>query len=250
MDPRTGEILVVQGAKNTAAAIGTPIPNSGDPLMGIEQAGVGIVNTNYKWPWLVVAPRFGFAYDVTGNSDLVLRGGFGLFYDRPDGNTVFSTPANPPIATLKNLYNGELATLGQGGLSLLPVPNMVTFQYEADVPSSWQWQGGFQKTLPGAMALDVMYVGNHGFNRMGAFQGGSRQLINSVDLGAAYLPENQDPTLGTSDGSRGKCVHDEPAASLPGSRRDRRERDIVLGYLSLATDELDPAVPERNLVRI
>ena len=199
MDPRTGEILVVQGAKNTAAAIGTPIPNSGDPLMGIEQAGVGIVNTNYKWPWLVVAPRFGFAYDVTGNSDLVLRGGFGLFYDRPDGNTVFSTPANPPIATLKNLYNGELATLGQGGLSLLPVPNMVTFQYEADVPSSWQWQGGFQKTLPGAMALDVMYVGNHGYNRMGAFQGQSRQLINSVDLGAAYLPENQDPTLGTSD---------------------------------------------------
>ena len=199
MDPRTGEILQVAGAKNTQAAIGTPIPGSGDPLMGIIQAGNGIVDTNYKWPWLVVAPRFGFAYDVTGNSDFVLRGGFGLFYDRPDGNTVFSTPGNPPIATSQNLWNGELATLGQGGLSQLPVPTLYTFQYEADVPSSWQWQAGFQKTLPGSMALDVMYVGNHGYNRMGAFQGGSKQLINAPDFGAAYLPENQDTTLGTSN---------------------------------------------------
>ena len=84
------------------------------------------------------------------------------------------------------------------------------------------------------MALDVMYVGNHGFNRMGSFQGGTRQLINAPDFGAAYLPENQDPTLGTSDVPGAKCVHDKPAASLPGSRRDRRERDAVLGYLSLA----------------
>jgi hypothetical protein len=43
-----------------------------------------------------------------------------------------------------------------------------------------------------------MYVGNHGFNRMGGFQGGTKQLINMVNLGAAYLDENQDLTKGTS----------------------------------------------------
>ena len=79
--------------------IGTPIPGVGNALNGIVQAGHGIANTNYIWPKLVFGPRFGFAYDVTGKSDFVIRGGFGLFYDRPDGNTVFSTPANPPIAT-------------------------------------------------------------------------------------------------------------------------------------------------------
>ena len=150
MDPRTGEILVVQGALNTQAAIGTPIPNSGDPLNGIIQAGNGIVDTNYKWPWLVFGPRFGFAYDVTGNSDFVLRGGVGLFYDRPDGNTVFSTPGNPPIATSQNLWNGQLATLGQGGLSQLPVPRLYTFQYEADVPSSWAVAGGLPENTAGS----------------------------------------------------------------------------------------------------
>ena len=30
---------------------------------------------------------------------MIFRGGGGIFYDRPDGNTVFSIPGNPPIAT-------------------------------------------------------------------------------------------------------------------------------------------------------
>ena len=39
------------------------------------------------------APRFGFAYSPQGNNHLVVRGGYGLFYDRPSAafiNTVFS----------------------------------------------------------------------------------------------------------------------------------------------------------------
>jgi len=61
-----------------------------------------------------------------------------------------------------------------------------------------QWQGGVQMTLPWASSLDVSYVGNHGYDRLGAFQGGSSVNLNAVDFGTAYLPENQDPTLGTS----------------------------------------------------
>jgi hypothetical protein len=54
--------------------------------------------------------------------------------------------------------------------------------------------------LPWAMALDVSYVGNHGFNRLRAFQGGANGSVdlNAVDIGAAFLPQNQDPTLGPS----------------------------------------------------
>jgi hypothetical protein len=197
MDPRTGQILTAPGAANTQAAIGTPIPGSGNLLNGIIRAGEGIAKTNYLWPKLVVAPRVGVAWDMKGNAEWVLRGGFGLFYDRPDGNTVFSTPGNPPIATAQNLLNGQLQTLGTG-LSPQPVPTLIVFEYNADIPAQWQWNVGLQKTLPWSMAVDVSYVGNHGYNRMGSFQGGTRQLLNAVDFGAAYLSQNQDPTLGTS----------------------------------------------------
>ena len=50
MDPRNGQVLVVPGTANTQAAIGTPIPGSGNPLNGIRQAGDGIAKTGYTWP--------------------------------------------------------------------------------------------------------------------------------------------------------------------------------------------------------
>jgi hypothetical protein len=193
-DPRTGQILTAAGAANTQAAIGTVIPGSGNVNNGIRQAGDGIAKTSYVWPKVVIGPRIGAAYDLTGTQRLVLRGGGGIFYDRPDGNTVFSIPGNPPISTSQDLRNGQLQTLGQG-LSTVGVPALSIYEYNAKVPSSVQWQGGVQMTLPWASSLDLSYVGNHGYNRLGAFQGGSSVNLNAIDIGAAYLPQNQNPTI-------------------------------------------------------
>jgi hypothetical protein len=76
------------------------------------------------------------------------------------------------------------------------VPALVTFQYNAQVPTSLQWNIGVQKSLPFQMVADVSYVGNHGYNRFGALQGGDTQNWNQVPLGTAYLAQYQDPTLG------------------------------------------------------
>ena len=196
MHPLTGEILTAPGTANTAAAIGTPIPNSGDLNNGIVQSGQGIADTAYVWPTLVFAPRFGAAYDLTGTQSFVVRGGVGLFYDRPEGNTVMGSAANPPYSTSTNLVNGQLQTVGTG-LSTVGVPSLSIFQYDAKVPSSVQWNVGVQVALPWASSLDVSYVGQHGYNMLAA-NFGSPTNLNAVDFGAAYLPENQDPTLGTS----------------------------------------------------
>ena len=110
MDPRNGQIVLPPaGAANTQVLIGTPIPNVGNPLNGIRQAGDGISEYGYTWPAIVFGPRFGAAYDVSGDQRLIVRGGVGLFYDRPDGNTVFSIPNNPPITNAADLRNGTLA---------------------------------------------------------------------------------------------------------------------------------------------
>jgi len=193
MDPRNGQILTATGAANTQAAIGTPIPGSGNPTNGIVQAGNGIAKTGYTWPAIVVGPRFGAAYDLSGDQKMILRASGGLFYDRPDGNTVFSIPGNPPIATAQDLRSGQLQTLG-GGLTTVPVPALVTFQYDAKIPAQWQWSVGLQRALPWSTSLDVSYVGNRGYNRLGNYQGGSTVNQNAIDIGAAYLPQNQDPT--------------------------------------------------------
>ena len=195
MNPLNGQILVLPGAANSQAAIGTPVPNTGNPLNGIRQAGDGISKYGYTWPNLVFGPRFGGAYDMTGKQDLILRGGGGIFYDRPDGNTVFSIPGNPPIATSVDLRTGLFQNLNPS-LSFLPVPGMQIFQYDAKVPASAQWEISLQKTLPWASMVDVSYVGNHGYDRLSNTQNQSPVNLNAVDIGAAYLPQNQDPTLG------------------------------------------------------
>jgi hypothetical protein len=199
MDPRTGTIVAPPpGTKNSQVLIGTPIPGSGDAgTNGIIRAGDGISKYSYTWPAVVFGPRFGYAYDLTGSQKIVLRGGGGWFYDRPDGNTVFSIPGNPPISTSTNLLNGQLQNLG-AGLSPQPVPALVVFQYDAKVPTSVQWNSEVQMAMPWSTALTVAYVGNHGYNRLGSFQGGGTVDLNAIDIGTAYLPQYQDPTKGTS----------------------------------------------------
>src|SRR5688500_19322052 len=110
------------------------------------------------------------AYDLTGTQTTIIRAGGGLYYDRPDGNTVFSIPGNPPLATARDVRNGQLQTLGQG-VSPVPVPALITFQYEAQVPASWQWQAGVQRAVPWATAIAVSCVGYHAFHRPGSHYG-------------------------------------------------------------------------------
>ena len=71
MDPLTGVSL----GPGSSFAIGQIVPNSGNLTNGIVQAGEGISKYNYTWPTVVVAPRFGFAYDLSGDNRLIVRGG-------------------------------------------------------------------------------------------------------------------------------------------------------------------------------
>jgi hypothetical protein len=110
---------------------------------------------------------------------------------------VFSIPLDPPAAQTADLRNSQLQTLGQG-LNIGSVPGLVTFQYDAKIPSSVQWNAGVQMALPWSSSLDLSYVGSHGYNLMGGFQGGNTVDLNAIDIGTAYLPQYQDLTKGTS----------------------------------------------------
>jgi hypothetical protein len=197
-DPRTGQLL----GPNSSVAIGALVPGSGNLMNGIFPAGKGIAKEGYVWPALAVGPRFGLAYDVSGAKRMVVRGGLGLFFDRPEGNSIYNMVANPPYSSASTVRYAQLQTLGSAGLTTQAAPQMFVFWYDSKLPSSFQWNAGVQVTLPWASALDVSYVGQRGFNLIRSQEatptGTNAQDLNAVDFGAAYLPQNQDPTQAAS----------------------------------------------------
>jgi hypothetical protein len=184
LNPVTNQLL----GPNSSLAIGTLVAGSGSLTNGLFRGGDGIVNTTYTYPTLVFAPRFGTAYDLLGDQTTILRGGIGIFYDRPFGNTVISMAGNPPSSRLVTVRYGQLQSLGQGGLTTQGPPSIATIDYKAKLPTSTQWSAGIQRAIPWAMTLDVEMVGQHSFNTVRTVN------INTVDIGAAFLAVNQDPT--------------------------------------------------------
>ena len=184
LDPRTNQLL----GPATAVAIGTLVPGSGNTTNGLFLSGQGIADTTYTWPALRVAPRFGTAYDLTGHQTIILRGGAGLFFDRPAGNSIYAQVQNPPTIRNVTLRYSNLQSLTSGLATEAP-PTLTVYQYESGLPSTWQWNGGLQFVLPWAIALDVEYTGQHAYNLV------ENVNINAVDLGSAFASTNQDPTL-------------------------------------------------------
>src|SRR5258708_15615837 len=95
---------------------------SGNADKGIFPAGQGITKTAFKWPAIAPAPRFGIAYDLTGEQRVVFRGRAGLFFDRPSGNSVFAQVLNPPHLTNVTVPYRELQARGSPPLTAQSPP--------------------------------------------------------------------------------------------------------------------------------
>ena len=182
-DPQTGQFL---GA-NSILAIGTLVPNTGTVTNGLFLPGQGIVKTQYQWD-TVIAPRFGAAWDVRNDQRLVLRGGLGLYVNRPSGNSIYNSANNPPNVRNVTVRYGQLQNMNTAGLTTEAAPSLFVNEYDRGPSKSAQWNGGLQMALPWAMVGDVAYAGQHSWDDPGGTN------INAIDFGVAFLPEYRDPS--------------------------------------------------------
>ena len=185
----------VTGQQVAATYIGRIVPGTGSLTNGVFQAGNGISQGLYDNRGVQFGPRFGFAYDALGNQKLVVRGGAGVFYDRPQGNTVFDLVQNPPTTLQTTLFFGRIQDITpitqqdiSSGKVLLSPPSLVAIDTKGKIPTTYSYNLGVQYKLPFESVLDVSYVGTSGQHLL------QRRSINAPAYGAAYLAQNQDPT--------------------------------------------------------
>jgi hypothetical protein len=186
IDPGTGAVAPV-------SYIGLYVPNSGDPADGfalLGQNGVPL-DTYHLSGFLKPAPRFGFAYDLTGDGKMAIRGGFGVFYNRLDGNQVYNLGGQPPYSYTPIVNYTTMTQLAASGGALVFGPQTYSSWPTANVP--WDgvrnWSLNIQRSM-GGMVLDVGYSGNVGYNQQLSYN------INAMPMGTRFLPQNADPTNG------------------------------------------------------
>ena len=130
-----------------------------DGLNGIPK---GLVDNH----WAAFGPRVGFAYDINGKGRTVVRGGYGMMYERIQGNDMYDDATNVPFdahADFSNVLLSNPHTSVATG-STLAVPIVVSSLTGLDrsqykLPTSMQYSMGIQQELSSKTLLSLAYVG-------------------------------------------------------------------------------------------
>jgi Carboxypeptidase regulatory-like domain/TonB-dependent Receptor Plug Domain len=184
INPLTGE-------QGPAALIGSIVNTGKGFVNGVYANGMGQAGKN-GYPkglmadrGILYAPRLGIAYQL--DSKTVVRAGGGVFYDRLQGNPVFDMLPNPPSTIIPKFYYGNLASIPPASAGTFFPAGVVGFDEGGNIPTTYNWNFTIQRQLPFDLLLDVGYVGsssNHDLYRVNQ---------DAIPLGAAWLPQNQDP---------------------------------------------------------
>jgi hypothetical protein len=174
-NPVTGEVLPL-------VYLGRLVPGTGNFTNGMQ---VFDGTPQDKNPFKL-APRIGFAWDVTGDGRTAVRGGAGVFYDRYSDDNILDLVELVPLL---NTYTTNYTTIPELLASpLTATTSTVRFIDQFDPPTVYNWSVGVQRDIGWNFVGDVAYVGNAARDQR------VDQPINGRPYGYTYQPSSLDPT--------------------------------------------------------
>jgi hypothetical protein len=143
---------------------GIPAYINGTNLAGVNGYPRGVVTNDYK-TW---QPRFGFSEDLFGNGRTILRGGFGTFYERLQGNDIFGVATSAPFDPSLSLSNPYFSQPGKNwSTGNVIAPTSLIFAGAGDslaqtyrAPGVAMFSLGVQREVTRSVIWVGQYVGN------------------------------------------------------------------------------------------
>ena len=178
---------------------------------GVEIANQSSIGQFWEPRWGTVAPRIGFAYDITGDGKTSLRGGMGISYERNFGNVTYNASFNPPASAVLNsicapatsncttlVTNNNLGPLGlPGPASYLPPVELRMPDPTIQVAQTQFWSLALQRAVYRNTVVELSYSGAHGVHLYDI------ENINLLGAGQAYLGDPLSTAAGCATGPNG-----------------------------------------------
>ncbi len=133
------------------------VPNGNSPSVLAVPAGAprGFYNAEN-----LLGPRFGFSYSPFNDNRTAIRGGIGLFYDKPEGNLIFSQLNLPPFIQSSTFQSGNLSNPSGGAAGAASLLGVSAINPNLTPARTTNYSLGVQREMPWGVLLEASYVGN------------------------------------------------------------------------------------------